>query len=233
MREIMALADAANQYIDRRKPWVLAKTPAGDEALHRVCTTGIALFRILMIYLKPVLPATARAAETFLDCAPLMWRDIDEDINAHTIKRFKPLMQRVDPEKIEAMIEDSKEQGAKAPAEVAAEPHENSYITIDDFAKIELRVAKIVAAKPIEGADKLLQLDLEIGDSKRTVFAGIKSAYAPGQLEGRLVVVVANLAPRKMRFGISQGMVLAAGPGGEDIFLLSPDAGAVSGMQVK
>ena len=233
MREIMTLADTANQYIDRRKPWVLAKTADGDGEVHRVCTTGIALFRILMVYLKPVLPATAREAEAFLNCSPLLWQDIEQDITGHSINRFKPLMYRVEAEKIEAMINDSKQRDEMASAGVENALGTEPFITIDDFAKIDLRVAQIIGASPVDGADKLLRLDLEVGEERRTVFAGVKSAYQPEQLEGRLVVVVANLAPRKMRFGVSEGMVLAAGPGGEDIFLLTPDAGAVSGMQVK
>lgn len=236
MRDIMALADSANQYIDRRKPWALAKNEQATDEVHRICSTGIALFRLLMIYLKPVLPRMAVAVEAFLNGDPLVWADVETDIGGHTIKRFKPLMQRVETEKIEAMIEDSKQTpAATAPpvATVADEPAEPAMITIDDFAKIDLRVATVIAAKPVEGADKLLQLELEVGDSKRTVFAGIKSAYEPAALEGRQVIVVANLKPRKMRFGLSEGMVLAAGPGGEEIYLLSPDSGASSGMQVK
>ncbi len=236
MRDIMALADSANQYIDRRKPWALAKDEQASDEVHRICSTGIALFRLLMIYLKPVLPRTAQAVETFLDCEPLNWSDLGHDIGGHTIKRFKPLMQRIETEKIEAMIEDSKQMPAaatSAPAAATAEPEQPPTITIEDFAKIDLRVATVVAATPVEGADKLLQLELDVGDSTRTVFAGIKSAYEPDALVGRQVIVVANLKPRKMRFGVSEGMVLAAGPGGGELFLLSPDTGASPGMQVK
>ena len=225
MREIMALADSANQYIDRRKPWVLAKTDGADCDVHRVCSTGIALFRILAIYLKPVLPEMARAVEQFFNCEPLTWEDIGRDITGKKIDSFKSLMQRVAAEKVEAMINDSK----SSESSQTAEP----YITIDDFAKIDLRVAKIIEAKLVDGADTLLQLNVELGSEKRTVFAGIKAAYEPDQLQGKHVIIVANLKPREMRFGTSEGMVLAAGPGGEDIFLLGPDAGAVSGMQVK
>jgi len=233
MREIMGLADRANQYIDRRKPWILAKVEGGDDDVQRVCSSGIALFRILTIYLKPVLPRMAGDVEAFLGCAPLTWGDVEQDINGHRINSFKPLMQRVETSSIEAMINDTKQPEAQAAPAIESEPGSESLITIDDFAKIDMRVAKIVEAKPVDGADKLLQLKLEVGDTTRTVFAGIKSAYEPEQLEGRLVIVVANLKPRKMRFGVSEGMVLAAGPGGEDIFLLSPDSGAVSGQQVK
>jgi methionyl-tRNA synthetase len=234
MREIMALADAANQYIDRRKPWMLAKVEGGDGEVHRVCSTGIALFRILMIYLKPVLPQMAVAVESFLNCASLSWNDIDREINGDKINQFKSLMQRVETEKIEAMINDSKPTDpAAVVTAIVSEETTESYITIEDFAKIDLRVAKIIEAKSVEGADKLLQLNIEVGDESRTVFAGIKEAYEPSELEGKHVIVVANLKPRKMRFGVSEGMLLAAGPGGDEVFLLGPDAGAVSGMQVK
>jgi methionyl-tRNA synthetase len=183
--------------------------------------------------LKPVLPAMAQEVEGFLNCAPLMWRDIEQDISGHRINTFKPLMQRVEAEKIEAMINDTKQRDAKAVPVAESGPDTESFVTIEDFAKIDLRVAKIIEAKPVDGADKLLQLNLEVGDATRTVFAGIKSAYQPEQLTGRHVIVVANLKPRKMRFGVSEGMVLAAGPGGEELFLLSPDAGATSGMKAK
>jgi len=230
MRDIMSLADSANQYIDRRKPWALAKDAAATTEVHRICSTGLAAFRLLMIYLKPVLPAMAKDVEAFLNCEPLQWSDVDADISTLEINRFKPLMKRVETEKIEAMIEDSKQTTAPPPA---VEEEETSMVTIEDFAKIDLRIARIVEAKPVDGADKLLQLDLEVGDTRRTVFAGIKSAYTPEGLNGRFVVVVANLKPRKMRFGVSEGMVLAAGGGGDELFLLSPDSGASSGMQVK
>ena len=233
MREIMALADSANQYIDKRKPWVVAKQADSDIELHRICTTGIALFHILIIYLKPVLPVMSAEVEKFLNDAPLVWANADDDICARRINKFKPLMQRVDAEKVEAMIEASKNQDAKPLENEPAGSNDSKFITIEEFAKIDLRVAKVLEASAVEGADKLLQLKLEVGDETRTVFAGIKSAYQPDSLIGRHVIVVANLQPRKMRFGLSEGMVLAAGPGGEDLFLLSPDPGAASGMQAK
>jgi methionyl-tRNA synthetase len=233
MREIMTLADSANQYIDRRKPWIVAKLADSDRELHQICTTGIALFRILLIYLKPVLPVMAAAVEEFLNDAPLVWGDVDDDIAGRRINKFKPLMQRVETEKVEAMIEASKNQDAISTQQSAAKSKDSNFITIEDFAKIDLRVAKVLEASAVEGADKLLQLKLEVGDEIRTVFAGIKRAYQPDSLIGRHVIVVANLQPRKMRFGLSEGMVLAAGSGGEDLFLLSPDTGAVSGMQAK
>ena len=236
MRVVMGLADRANQYIDQEKPWQLAKDPAQESRVQAVCSTGIELFRVLMTYLKPVLPAMAARAEDFLQ-STLTWDALAAPLGAHTVAAFSPLMNRVDMDKVNAMIEDSKSNTAPAAAPAAA-PATPALpiapeISIDDFAKIDLRVARVAAAAHVDGADKLIQLTLDLGDGERNVFAGIKSAYAPESLVGRLVVVVANLAPRKMRFGVSQGMVLAAGPGGKEIFLLSPDSGAQPGMQVK
>ncbi|MGR8948088.1 MAG: methionine--tRNA ligase [Gammaproteobacteria bacterium] len=236
MREIMKLADAANQYIDERKPWQMAKDEKLAEQTHEVCSTGLALFRVLMIYLKPVLPKTAAKAEEFLNIEPLVWQDLESAFIDHPISKFKPLMQRVDEKKVTAMLEASKSGEAtvkQTTPEVPDADGANAYITIDDFQKIDLRIGKIVEAKHVEGADKLLQLTVDIGDAQRNVFAGIKAAYSAESLLGKQVVLVANLQPRKMRFGVSEGMVLAAGPGGENIFLLSPDSGAVAGMQVK
>ncbi|HEX7048325.1 MAG TPA: methionine--tRNA ligase [Gammaproteobacteria bacterium] len=246
MREIMLLADKANQYIDAKKPWVLAKDPANANDVHDVCTQGLNLFRQLVIYLKPVLPALAAQAEAFLDVAPLNWNDAELPLLDHSIKPFTPLMTRIEPKDIDAMQEETRKdlakesataaQGiatsdaAKASADVA--PIAET-ISIDDFMKIDLRIAKIAKAEHVEGADKLIRLTLDIGNGERNVFAGIKSAYAPEDLEGKLTVMVANLAPRKMRFGISEGMVLAAGPGGKDLFVLEPDDGAKPGMRVK
>lgn len=236
MRDIMALADKANQYIDEQKPWVLAKEEGKDAEVQAVCSMGINLFRLLIAYLKPVLPRTAEQAEAFLNIAPLQWADIATPLLGHTIAAFKPLMTRVEQEKIDAIVEESKENmtATVAPAQAATniEPVAEE-IQFDDFAKIDLRIAKIVNAEHVEGADKLLKLTLDIGLDNRQVFAGIKSAYAPEDLIGKLTVMVANLAPRKMRFGLSEGMVLAAGPGGKDLFILNPDAGALPGMRVK
>jgi methionyl-tRNA synthetase len=251
----MFLADTANKYIDDKKPWKLAKEPGKENEVQVVCSTGIQLFRIIMIYLKPVLPNLAIQTEKFLN-DELKWpaNRFDKQIgnilygiiplfSGHTIKPFEPLMQRIEKEKVDAMIEEEKRNmPAQAPAPtqtvvVGLEPLAPT-ISIDDFMKIDLRVAKIVDAKHVEGADKLLQLTLDLGGDaaspeQRNVFSGIKSAYQPEQLVGRLTVVVANLAPRKMKFGVSEGMVLAAGPGGKDIFLLSPDSGAQAGMRIK
>ncbi|MCU0765820.1 MAG: methionine--tRNA ligase [Gammaproteobacteria bacterium] len=241
VREIMALADRANQYIDEKKPWVLAKRPDADAELHAVCSMGINLYRALIGYLRPVLPGTAARSEAFLRIPPLTWEAIATPLLDHAIGPFEPLLTRVDPTQVQAMLDASKEDLAKrdggtpaaaVPGPLASDPVSPT-VAIEDFAKVDLRVARIVAAQAVEGAEKLLQLTLDLGGESRTVFAGIKSAYAPADLEGRLTVMVANLAPRKMRFGTSEGMVLAAGPGGKDIFLLAPDAGAQPGMRVK
>jgi methionyl-tRNA synthetase len=241
MRSIMALADKANQYIDEKQPWVIAKEQGRDAELQQICSMGLNLFRVIACYLKPVLPATIEAAETFLQVDPLGWDDAKTPLHGHVISKFKPLMTRVDPKQIEAMVEDSKEdlETTATTGETAintgplAEDPISDTIQFDDFAKLDLRIARIAKAEHVEGADKLLQLTLDLGGETRNVFAGIKSAYAPADLEGKLTVMVANLAPRKMRFGLSEGMVLAAGPGGKDLFILNPDEGAQPGMRVK
>lgn len=237
MREIMAIADKANQYIDEKAPWALAKQAGKEQEVLDVCTVGINLFRLLVLYLKPVLPKLAEQTEAFLNVSAFHWEDCNNLLLGHAINPFKPLMQRVDMKQIEAIIEEGKaEAAAEAPAKPKTALDEDPVspiINYDDFAKIDLRVAKIVAAGHVAGADKLLQLTLDIGGETRNVFAGIKSAYQPEDLVGRLTVMVANLAPRKMKFGLSEGMVLAAGPGGSDIFILSPDSGAQPGMRVK
>jgi len=236
IREIIALADKANQYIDDKKPWVLAKEEGKEADVHQVCSVGINLFRVLMTYLKPVLPAMAEKAEAFLNTS-LDWTALEQPLVGHTLAKFKPLITRIEPKQIEAMVAASTpDQAAEAPpAPKAAKPESTAPATIefDDFAKVDLRIALIVAAEHVEGADKLLRLQLSLGDEQRQVLAGIKSAYQPEDLIGKLTVMVANLAPRKMRFGVSEGMVLAAGPGGDEIYLLEPHAGATPGMQVK
>ncbi|BCX89305.1 methionyl-tRNA synthetase [Methylomarinovum tepidoasis] len=234
MREIMALADAANQFIDEHKPWVIAKEPGREGELQAVCSEGINLFRILVAYLKPVLPKLAREAEAFLAIEPQEWPEVaTQPLLDHVINDFKPLLTRVDPAKIEQMIEASRESLAPAPQRAPAVEPVAPEIEFADFAKIDLRIARIVKAEHVEGAEKLLKLTLDLGGETRTVFAGIKAAYDPKTLTGRLTVMVANLKPRKMRFGVSEGMVLAAGPGGKDLYLLSPDEGAEPGMRVK
>jgi methionyl-tRNA synthetase len=239
MREIMALADKANQYIDDHKPWIIAKQDNSDDELQAVCTMGINCFRLLILYLKPVLPVLTAKAEEFLNIAPLQWQDAGTALVDHEINKFKPLMTRVEKEHVDAMVEDSKEDLNASETEQAvvsgplADNPIADEISIEDFMKVDFRIAKIVKAGHVEGADKLLQLTLDLGGETRNVFAGIKSAYSPEDLEGKLTVMVANLAPRKMRFGLSEGMVLAAGPGGKDLFILSPDQGAEPGMKVK
>jgi methionyl-tRNA synthetase len=232
VRQIMDCADKVNQYIDANKPWVLAKETDRLPEVHAICTMGINLFRILITYLKPVLPMMAQAAEQFLNCEPLTWDSINNPLLNHKIAAFQPLMVRVEKDKIDAMFAQTKEPLMTAPVVENKSEVEGDTISIDEFAKVDLRIAKIVAAEPVDGADKLLRLSLDLGDSQKQVFAGIKSAYAPEDLVGRLTVMVANLAPRTMRFGVSEGMVLAAGDG-KGIFLLQPDAGALPGMKVK
>jgi len=237
VREIMLLADRANQYIDDQKPWVVAKDSSRDGELQGICTMGLNLFRVLVGYLKPVLPRLAAQAEDFLNIAPLDWKQIRRPLLSHAIKPYQALLTRIDPAAVAAMVEASKEtiKPAAAPAKESALTHDPiaAEIEYDDFAKIDLRIARIVKAEHVEGAEKLLQLTLDLGGETRNVFAGIKSAYSPEQLEGKLTVMVANLKPRKMRFGTSEGMVLAAGPGGKDLWILEPHEGAQPGMRVK
>lgn len=237
MREIMALADTVNQFIDEQEPWVRIKDENMQHDVQQTCSVGINAFRQIIILLKPVLPKLATEAETFLNVSNLNWPDIKDNLTDHKINKFKPLMTRVEQDKIDAMIEASKEDVKQEPKVVQVQSHDIApiapEISFDDFAKLDLRIARIVAAQAVPKADKLLQLTLDIGNEQRNVFAGIKSAYSPEQLEGKLTVMVANLAPRKMRFGMSEGMVLAAGPGGDELYVLNPDDGAKPGMRVK
>jgi methionyl-tRNA synthetase len=238
IRKIMALADRANQYIDANKPWVLAKQEGRGDAVQAICSTGINLFRVLATWLQPVLPSMADDVEALLNIPPMTWDAVNAPLTAHRINRFRPLMTRVEQEKVDAMLEDSKEHLAsaeaaqQAPGPLQEDPIADP-VSFDDFARLDLRIARIAKAEHVDGADKLLRLTLDLGGETRNVFAGIKSAYAPESLEGKLTVMVANLAPRKMRFGVSEGMVLAAGPGGEDLWILEPDQGAQPGMRVK
>ena len=239
VREITRLADLANQYIANHAPWQLIKEEGQRDRVQAVCSMGLNLFRALIIYLKPILPKMAAESEAFLNVAPLTWADLAAPLADHRIDKFKPLFARLERKTLDQVIEasrvpDEAENDAEneSPADAENGADEPEYISIDDFAKVELRVAKIVAATAVEGADKLLELTLDLGDSQRKVFSGIKAAYEAESLVGQLTVVVANLAPRKMRFGTSEGMVLAAGPGGADIFLIRPDSGAEPGMIV-
>ncbi len=266
LRQIMALADKANAYIADKAPWTLAKSDKQSPEVQAICSTGINLFRLLMSYLKPVLPAMAARAETFLAIEPLHWHSVDTLLLGHRIGTFTPLLTRVEPDKVAAMMASAGAGAAAAGAPAvgtaavgagspANKPSADSHpaatpasplaqeplaeeIAYPDFAKVDLRIARIVNAEHVEGAEKLLKLHLDLGLGAdgapvlRTVFSGIKSAYDPASLVGRLTVLVANLAPRKMKFGMSEGMVLAAGPGGKDIWLLQPDSGAQPGMRV-
>jgi methionyl-tRNA synthetase len=259
LRHTMDLADAVNAYVDTAKPWDQAKDPANAVALHETCSVSIEAFRLLSLALKPVLPKLAEAVEAFLGIEPLVWADANVPLSsARPINAYKHLMTRVDPKQIEALLAANRdslqatpETGApaadakaksKAAKTAAADKGDKDVtpevISIDDFAKIDLRVAKIVDCKAVEGSDKLLQLTLDVGEEKtRNVFSGIKSAYQPEQLIGKLTVMVANLAPRKMKFGLSEGMVLAASAADEKaepgLYVLEPHSGAKPGMRVK
>ena len=229
MREVIALADLANQYITKHEPWKLVKQADQREHAHAVCSQGLNLFRILAIYLSPVLPEMCKAAADFLGARPFAWADLEQPLLGTKINPYQPLFTRMQKKAVDNLVEASKEaEDANDQENGADEP-----ISIEDFNKVQLKVARVVEAVPVAEADKLLRLTLDTGDGQRQVLAGIRSAYQPEDLADRLVVVVANLAPRKMRFGLSEGMVLAAGPGGEDIFLLSPDSGAQPGMDVR
>ncbi|WP_045858315.1 methionine--tRNA ligase [Teredinibacter purpureus] len=237
MREIMALADAANEYIAEQAPWSLAKQEGNEQKVLDICTLGINCFKALMTYLKPVLPSTALAAETFLNTT-FDWSTPLSFYGEHTINKFKPLMVRVEREKVDAMIEASKDEAPHAEPQAATndtwldkEPVADE-IEFADFAKVDLRIALIANAEHVEGADKLLRLTLDLGGDSKNVFAGIKGAYKPEDLIGKHTIMVANLKPRKMKFGLSEGMVLAAGPGGKALYILEPHAGAEPGMRV-
>ena len=243
VRIIMALADKANHYINDKEPWVIGKKNKTSPDLQEICSIGINAFRLLIIYLKPVLPKTAEKVEIFLKTQPLMWRDIDSLMLDHSIGKFTPLITRVESEKVKNMITVTKEifkpkEKLETNQKMNIIEEFEPQIEFDDFKKIDLRVAKIIIAEHIEGADKLLQLTLDLGlDSEgnalsRKVFSGIKSAYDPDDLKNKLTVVVVNLKPRKMKFGVSEGMILAAGPGGKDIWLIEPHNGAIPGMRI-
>ncbi|MDP8098719.1 methionine--tRNA ligase [Pasteurella atlantica] len=246
IREIMALADKANKYVDEKAPWVLAKEEGKEQELHNVCSMGIQLFRVLMTYLKPVMPVLAEKSEAFLQ-TELTWNNIAMPLLSHEVTPFKALFSRLDQKQTEAVKEETKalfeatqkqeiaknEQKQTASTNTKVEPIAPE-ITIDDFAKIDMRVAKVLKCEEVKESKKLLRFQLDLGDHQREVISGIKAAYSnPQELEGRFVIMVANLAPRKMKFGTSEGMVLSAGTGGSDLFLLSADSGVTAGMQVK
>ncbi|MDP4299085.1 methionine--tRNA ligase [Leptothrix discophora] len=233
LREVMALADRVNEYVDRNKPWELAKQAGQDAVLHDVCSVCIEAFRLLTVYLKPVLPGVAAQVEAFLQVEPLTFADADRRLGAQVIGAYQHLLQRVDPKLLDALFE------APAPEKVVPGGEDIAdEIKIDDFSKVDLRIARIVKAETVDGSDKLLRLTLDVGEGRtRNVFSGIRSAYKPEDLEGKLTVMVANLAPRKMKFGISEGMVLAASHADEKaapgLFVLEPHGGAVPGMRVR
>ncbi len=234
MREIMALADRANQYIDQHKPWVLAKDAERLPEVQGICTQGLNLFRVLITYLKPVLPQIAADSEAFLQIEPLTWVTVQQPLLSHTIGRYPRLLERVEAEAIQAIIEASRDTDTTdepAPPALDLAPE----IGIEQFLQVDLRVARITAAEAVPKADKLVRLTLDLGSETRTVFAGIKAYYAPQHLVGRLTIMVANLQPRKMRFGVSEGMVLAASAADDQsgVFLLAPDSGAQPGMRVR
>lgn len=237
MREIMKLADAANQYIDEQKPWVLAKDESTLASVQEICTQGINMFRAIICYLTPVMPELSQQSSTFLNQPINSWEDLQTPLLDLPVASFKPLLKRIEKDSIDAMlvenVKPTNTTNVKAKESKKNKTTDSEFIDINDFSKVDLRVAEIINAEAVEGADKLLQLTLAVGDETRTVFAGIKSAYQADQLVGKLTVFIANLAPRKMRFGVSEGMILAAGSGKDEIFLLSPDHGAKSGMKIK
>jgi methionyl-tRNA synthetase len=240
IREITALADKANQYVDEKAPWVVAKEEGKEQELQDICSVGINLFRVLIAYLKPVMPQLAERTEGFLN-ETLTWECIEQPLVDHEVTKFKALFARIDPVKVAAMVEASKadaaaEQAAKEAAQPAKGPLEEepieAEIEFDDFAKVDMRIAKIISCEEVPKANKLLKFQLDIGGETRQVFSGIKSAYKPEDLIGKHTVMVANLKPRKMKFGMSEGMILAAGPGGKEIWILEPHEGAQPGMRV-
>jgi methionyl-tRNA synthetase len=249
IRQIMALADEANRYIDEKKPWVVAKQEGADAELQAICTQGLNLFRVLALGLKPVLPWICTRAAEFLNSEDARWDSISKPLLAHRINEYQPLLTRIDPKHIEAMIEASKESLQPSPTATNLEPKKTStaspspqsptsspaFINIDDFAKLDLRIGKVLECGFVDGSDKLLRFKLDAGDlGERQIFSGIRASYAePEKLIGRNVVFIANLAPRKMRFGVSEGMILSAGFDGGDLSLLDVDAGAAPGMPVK
>ena len=233
MTLIMLLADKTNEYINEQQPWKLVKDSAHKQQVQAICSKALDLFRRIIIYLKPILPQTAKEVEKFLNTRDLTWHDLNKPLLQHKLNSFKPLLTRIEQQDIDAMTQESQDTMANVAPTTSPIAPIAPEITIDDLAKVDLRVAKIIDAKAVPEADKLLQLTLDLGDHQRNVFAGIKLAYKPEELIGKLTLVVANLAPRKMRFGMSEAMILAAGPGGEDLWIFHPDSGAEPGMRAK
>ena len=231
-REIMSLADYANRYIDEKKPWIMIKDQENREEVQQVCSDGINLFRIIMIYLQPIVPSIAKEAQLFLNVEDLSWMSCQNILIDHQINSFKPLLSRVEMASMKAIVEKSLMEADKVSADISKKQGGMETIKYEDFAKLDLRVARIIKAESVQGADKLLRLTLDLGEKDKEVLAGIKASYAPDELVGKLTIMVANLEPRKMQFGISEGMVLAAGDGNYGMFLLEPDPGAVPGMKV-
>ena len=231
-REIMSLADYANRYIDEKKPWIMIKDQENREEVQQVCSDGINLFRIIMIYLQPIVPSIAKEAQLFLNVKDLSWMSCQNILINHQINSFKPLLSRVETASMKAIVEKSRMEADKVSAYISKKQGGKETIKHEDFAKLDLRVARIIKAESVQGADKLLRLTLDLGGKDKEVLAGIKASYAPDELVGKLTIMVANLEPRKMQFGISEGMVLAAGDGNYGMFLLEPDPGAVPGMKV-
>ena len=239
LHRAMAEADAANEWIAQMAPWAMAKDAARDAELHAVCTLAINLFRLIAGFLKPILPATAIAAEEFLKAPVARFDDLATPLLDHAIAPYQALLTRIDPKQVEAMVEASKESlqpAAGEPATAASAPAAtNPTISMDDFAKLDLRIGTVLACEFVPGSDKLLRFELDAGElGRRQIFSGIRAAYPePYKLVVRNVIFIANLAPRKMRFGVSEGMILSAGTGGSDLFLLAADAGVAVGAGVK
>ena len=229
VRSIVALADEANRYVEQNQPWITIKTD--PEQTRTTLTAILNAVRILTIYLKPILPKYAEKIETFLGIDPVSFADIDTVLENHKINLFERLTERIDEEQVNAMVEESKEAQKPQPQASPTEPFKPE-CTIDDFAKIDLRIAKVTKAESVEGADRLLRLFLDVGGIEKTVFAAIATAYQPEQLTGKMVVFFANLKPRQMKFGLSEGMILASGTGGKDIFMLTADTGAKPGQKI-
>ncbi|MCY4130795.1 MAG: methionine--tRNA ligase [Gammaproteobacteria bacterium] len=230
VRRVMELADKCNQYLANKAPWQLIKDDGRRDEVQGICSMGINLYRVLIGFLKPIVPSLTDRSEEFLNAGPMTWDNLTQPLLSHRLSKFGRLLNRIELKTFNNMIEAGAEEAT--PKETEVTDSDPSEIQIDDFLKVDLRVARIVEADVVDGADKLLRLRLDVGDHERTVLSGIRSAYKPDELVGRSTVVVANLQPRKMKFGVSEGMVLAAGPGGSDIFLLAPDDGAQPGMRV-